>query len=426
MIGLKAPKSWQGGLQLTYYIGPGFKDKSLTLRVDVNSSLEFKTIYNVIGQIRGAEEPDRYVLLGNHRDAWVFGAADPVSGTAVLMELSRGLGELIKKGWRPRRTIMLCSWDAEEIGAVGSTEWVEENTQILQNRAVAYLNIDQAVNGNFSLNVDASPLLKHLALQLTQEICDPTVPDTCKSMYEVMLERDITKHVNGRAVCNDLSFGSDYGAFYHFLGIPCADWSYIFGGRYNIRRAYPVYHSVHDTFYWMKTFVDPEFQTHLAVTKFAGAFLLKLSDSELLPLNTTSYGEFLKSKAVSLEKNATLRAHNISTVSFSRAVRRFAKVSRQFERGKLNEKPENFRILNDQMMQVEKAFIQTVEENDWKLSRHVIHGLNIDDLYDYLYFPRVHYAMIKAKKTGDWKLVEKEISLLTYAITSAANVLKPI
>ena len=125
MIGLKAPKSWQGGLQLTYYIGPGFKDKSLTLRVDVNSSLEFKTIYNVIGQIRGAEEPDRYVLLGNHRDAWVFGAADPVSGTAVLMELSRGLGELIKKGWRPRRTIMLCSWDAEEIGAVGSTEWVE-------------------------------------------------------------------------------------------------------------------------------------------------------------------------------------------------------------------------------------------------------------------------------------------------------------
>ncbi|XP_022779944.1 N-acetylated-alpha-linked acidic dipeptidase 2-like [Stylophora pistillata] len=426
MKGLKAPKSWRGGLQLTYCIGPGFKDKTLTLRVEVNNSLETKTIYNVIGQIRGTVEPDRYVLMGNHRDAWVFGAADPVSGTAVLMELSRGLGKLIGKGWRPRRTIMLCSWDAEESGAVGSTEWVEENAQILQNRAVAYLNIDQAVNGNFSLNVDASPLLKQLAVRLTKEICDPTVPDTCKSMYEVMLERDVTKHVNGCATCDDLSFGSDYGAFYHFLGISCADWSYIFGGRYNIRRAYPVYHSVHDTFYWMKTFVDPEFQTHLAVTKFAGAFLLKLSDSELLPLNTTTYGEVLQSKAVLLEKNATLRVHNISTAAFSRAVRSFAKVSHQFERGKLKEKPENYRILNDQMMQVEKAFIQTVEVNDWKLSRHVIYGLNDENLYGDLFFPRVHYAMIKAKKSGDWKLVEKEMSLLTHAITSAANVLKPI
>ena len=127
----------------------------------------------MIGQIRGKEEPDRYVLMGNHRDAWVFGGADAVSGTSVLMEVSRGLGELLKAGWRPRRTIMLCSWDAEEIFVVGSAEWVEENAQILQDRAVAYLNMDVAVNGNFSINVDANPLLQDVAVSLTKEVCDP-------------------------------------------------------------------------------------------------------------------------------------------------------------------------------------------------------------------------------------------------------------
>ena len=245
-------------------------------------------------------------------------------------------------------------------------------------------------------------------------------------MYEVMLERDVTKHVHGNPVCNNLPFGSDYGAFYHFLGVSCADWSYIFGGMYGIRRTYPVYHSMHDTFYWMKTFVDPNFQTHLTVTKFAGAFLLKLSDSELLPFNTTTYGEFLHSKSIALETNPILEAHNISTAAFSRAVMNFAKTSGQFERNKLKGKPEDFRALNDQMMQPEKAFIQTAKSNDLKLSRHVIYGLNVRNLYGDLCFPRVHYAMIKAKKTGDWKLVEKEISLLTYSINSAANVLKPI
>ena len=366
--------------------------------MEVNNHLETKTIYNVIGQIRGAEEPDRYVLMGNHRDAWVFVC----------------------------RTIMLCSWDAEEMGAVGSAEWVEENARFLQDRAVGYLNMDVAVNGNFTFNVDANPLLQDIAVSLTKDVCDPTVLHTCKSMYDVMLERDVTKHVNGSPVCNNLPFGSDYAAFYHFLGVSCADWSYIFGGMYDIRRTYPVYHSLYDTFYWMKTFVDPGFKTHLAVTKYAGIFLLKLADSKLLPFNTTTYGELLRSKLIILETNAALKSHNVSTVALSRAVKNFVRISREFERNKVKQGPEKLRALNDQMMQLEKAFIQTVETNDHKQLRHVIFGLNVRNLYGDLYFPRVHYALIKAQETGDCKLVEKEISLLTYAVNSAAKVLKPI
>ena len=407
-------------------MGPGFKDQSISLRMEVNNKLETKSIYNVIGQIRGAEEPDRYVLMGNHRDAWVFGAADAASGTSVLMEVSRGLGELLKSGWRPRRTIMLCSWDAEELLVIGSTEWVEENARILQDRAVGYLNMDVAVNGNFSIRVDANPLLQDVAISLTKEVCDPTVPHTCKSMYDVMLERDVTKHVNCSPVCDNLTFGSDFASFYQFIGVSSADWSYIFGGIQGIRRTYPVYHSIHDSFYWIKHFVDPEFKIHLAVAKYTGIFLLKLSDSYLLPFNTKTYSEILQSKAVTLETNVHLQANNISTAAFSRAVRNFAENSRDFERKKINIGSENLRMVNDQMMQIEKAFIQTVEVNDPKQLRHVIYGANLSNLYRGKTFPRVHHALKMAGETGDWELVKKEISLLTYSINSAANVIKPI
>ena len=356
----------------------------------------------------------------------MFGAADPVSGTSILMEISRGLGELLKAGWRPRRTIMLCSWDAEEIHVVGSTEWVEENARVLQDRAVGYLNMDVAVNGNFSINVDASPLLQDVAISLTKEVCDPTVPHTCRSMYDVMLERDVTKHVNGSPVCKIPSLGSDYAPFYYFTGVSFADLCYMFGGTNGVRRAYPVYHSTHDTFYWMKTFVDPEFKTHLAVTKYAGIFLLKLSDSALLPYNTTTYGELLQSKAKTLETNSHLQAHNISTVAFSRAVKNFAKISRKFQQNKTKRGPEDLRVLNDQMIQLEKAFIQTVEANNPKQVRHVIFGPNRCNHYKGISFPRVNRAVKMARKTGDWEPVIKEISLLTFSINSAASVLKQI
>lgn len=428
MKGPKAPKEWQGGLDLTYHVGPGFTDKSLSLHMEVNSKSEIRTIYNVIGKIRGKEEPDRYVLMGNHRDAWVFGAADAVSGTSVLMEVSRGLGELLKSGWRPRRTIMLCSWDAEELFIVGSAEYVEENAQILQDRAVAYLNMDVVVNGNFSINVDANPLLQNLAISLTKEIRDPTVERSNRSMYDVMLERDVTKHINGSAFCENLPFGSDYVAFYQFIGVSCADWSYIFGGTHGIRRSYPVYHSLHDTFYWMKTFVDPEFKTHLAMGKYAAMFLFDLSESPMLPFNTTTYAKLIQSKAKEVEQNLHLKKHDINLMAFSHAIENFVNISHEFEanKSKLRIVAKDLRPVNDQMMLLEKAFIQTVEPNNPRQLRHVIYGPDLLNLYDGLYFPRLNHAIKMAITSGDWDQVQKEISLLTYSVNSATSVLKPI
>ena len=424
--GRKAPKSWQGGLQMTYRIGPGFVKPNFTIRMEVYNKLETKTIYNVIGRIRGNEQPDRYVLMGNHRDAWVFGAADAVSGTSILMEISRGLGKLLRAGWRPRRTIMLCSWDAEELLVVGSTEWVEENAKVLQDRAVAYLNMDVAVNGNFSFNVDATPLLQDFAVSLTKQVCDPTVSHTCRSMFDVMLERDVTKHTNSSPVCDNLSFGSDYAAFYHFTGVSSADWSYIFGGIPGVRRSYPVYHSAHDSFSWVKSFVDPEFQIHLAVARYAGTFLLQLAESKRLPFNTSAYGQLLRLKSAPLVNDRRFKANNISMAAYSRAVKHFVKTARMFQDRAEEEKADELRTMNDQMMQLERAFIQTIVTNDPKQLRHVIYAPDVSNLYDGLYFPRLQHATATAERTGNWELVKKEVSLLTYSINSATKVLEPI
>ena len=414
---------------MTYRTGPGFTDSRLRLRLEVHNKNETRAIYNVIGTITGRTEPDRYVLMGNHRDAWVFGAADPVSGTSVLMEVARGLGTLLGAGWRPRRTVMLCSWDAEEIFVVGSTEWVEENSNVLWDRAVVYLNTDVAVGGDFSLNVDSSPVLCDFLLAATKDL--PAPHGRGKSLYDVMIERDVTKHRHGVAKCDNLPFGSDYGAFYHFTGVSSADWSYIFGGKYGIRRSYSMYHSVHDTFNWMKTFVDPDFEIHLAVARYSASVLLKFADAPLLPFNATRYAAVIKKYSHSLVSNSRLENAGINLGPLSKAVDRFEKAARDFEAFKaeylqIESTNKSFRVLNDQMAKLERAFIQTVEENNPRQLRHVIYGPNLKNMYGGVVFPRVHWATQDAMRSHNWDRVRREVSVLLYHISSAAKLLEPV
>ncbi|XP_052117275.1 probable glutamate carboxypeptidase LAMP1 isoform X2 [Arachis duranensis] len=173
-----AEHDWQGSKDApTYRVGPGPGILNLTFKGQENIA----SIQNVIGVIEGAEEPDRYVILGNHRDAWTFGAVDPNSGTAALLEIAQRFGKLQKQGWKPRRTIILCNWDAEEYGLIGSTEWVEENRELLASRAVAYLNSDCAVGGA-GFNAMATPQLDELIKKATQQVTDPD--NSSQSLYE--------------------------------------------------------------------------------------------------------------------------------------------------------------------------------------------------------------------------------------------------
>src|SRR5213593_189985 len=299
------PKDFQGGLPFAYHIG-GTND----VRVHLKTDIEFvtKTIWDVITRIDGAVERDRWVVLGNHRDAWVFGAVDPNSGTTAMLELGRGLGQLLKSGWQPRRSIILCSWDAEEEGLIGSTEWAEEKASELREKAVAYLNMDAAVSGpNFGAS--SVPSMWKLIRSAAENVRDPK---TGNSVYEAWRDRAWENapesdryDANGSEKpappprIGALGSGSDYTPFLQHLGVPALDMG--FGGDYG------VYHSAYDSFYWMSHFGDPTFQYHVAAAQIWGTIAMRLADAAGLPLDYTDYAAQLREFVNETKRMATRR-----------------------------------------------------------------------------------------------------------------------
>ena len=283
------PEGFQGGLPFAYHVG-GTDD----VRVHLKTEMDYKVrkIWNVIARIEGDEEKDRWVLMGNHRDAWTFGAVDPNSGSTAMLEAAKGFGRLMKSGWKPRRTIILCSWDAEEYGLIGSTEWAEEYADELKRKAVAYLNMDAAVSGaNFGAS--SVPSLWRLIRSTTRDIRDPK---TSKTVYQQWQDRarenrpeaEMTDAETGsdakiaEARIGALGSGSDYTPFLQHLGIPSLDMG--FGGDYG------VYHSAYDSFHWMSQFGDPTFEYHVAAAQLWGTVALRLADAEGLPFYYSDYG----------------------------------------------------------------------------------------------------------------------------------------
>ncbi|HEY0082840.1 MAG TPA: M28 family metallopeptidase, partial [Pyrinomonadaceae bacterium] len=298
------PAGFQGGLPFAYHVG-GTPDVRVHLKTEMD--FQMRTIWNVIGRIEGAEEPDRWIILGNHRDAWTFGAVDPNSGTTAMLELARGFGELLKQNWRPRRTIIFGSWDAEEQGLIGSTEWVEEHAAELRERAVAYLNMDSAVSGaNFGAS--SVPSLWKLIRTAARDVRDPK---TGKSIYQAWQER--AREARPAAESADagadapvaearigaLGSGSDYTPFLQHLGIPSLDMG--FGGDYG------VYHSAYDSFNWMEKFGDPSFAYHVAAAHIWGTITLRLANARALPFDYTDYALEIRDFVNETRKTAAQR-----------------------------------------------------------------------------------------------------------------------
>ncbi|KAJ2899501.1 Vacuolar protein sorting-associated protein 70, partial [Coemansia aciculifera] len=289
-------KDWVGGLTsrgVEYWTGPS------TLSVNLLNHVEYKTtpIQNVIGRIPGSEEPDRAVIIGNHRDAWCAGATDPSSGSAVLLELARSFGELMKLGWRPRRTIIFASWDAEEYSLVGSTEWVEDNIDWIRADVVAYVNVDAAVMGS-EFGASASPMLKDLLFSVTKQVGFPGTNETVYDAWLRQSESDVpidgvnsTKH---RApVVDSLGSGSDYTPFMAHAGISSVNVG--FGGGLG------AYHSNYDSLQRMLTFIDPGFELHRAMTRICGLIVIHLADDAVLKLSAVSYAQSLRGYIRELE-----------------------------------------------------------------------------------------------------------------------------
>ncbi|HEY2684606.1 MAG TPA: transferrin receptor-like dimerization domain-containing protein [Steroidobacteraceae bacterium] len=282
--GRVAPPGWRGDLPLAYHIGPG----PAKVHMKVQSEWSMKTIYDVIAKIKGSEEPDRWVIRGNHHDGWVYGAADPLSGQVALMAEAKAIGKLVKEGFKPRRTLVYASWDAEEPGLIGSTEWAETHAAELKTKAVLYVNSDVNVRG--FLHGEGSHALQRFTSEAARDVKDPETNTSVlgralihKRVSAYESGADAPRAANGDLVLAALGSGSDYTPFLQHLGVSALDLG--FGGESD----YGVYHSAYDSFEHYRRFDDPKFEYGVALAKVAGRLMLRTSQAELIPAQESDF-----------------------------------------------------------------------------------------------------------------------------------------
>ena len=371
------PKGFQGAFPFPYHVG-GTNDVRVHLKTDMDYQL--RKIWDVVARIEGSAEKERWIVMGNHRDAWVFGAVDPNSGTATMLETARGFGQLLKNGWQPRRTIILCSWDAEEYGLEGSTEWAEEHDAELQQKAVAYLNVDVAVNGpNYSAS--SVPSLWKLIRSATREIKDPK---TGKTVYQQWQDRareqrnETDPDYDEEARVGPLGSGSDYTPFLQHLGIASTDMG--FGGDYG------VYHSAFDSFTWMSKFGDPDFTYHVAAAQLWGMMAMRLAAADGLQFDYRDYADAIRdyfNEAMKLAKRRKLDSA-IDEKAMNDAINNFADEATRVERDRQqlvaqggSSSAAKLRRLNDALMFTERAFIDERGLNGRPWYKHEIYAPGI-------------------------------------------------
>ncbi|KAM8976157.1 N-acetylated-alpha-linked acidic dipeptidase 2 isoform 2-T2 [Pelodytes ibericus] len=440
MGGPAPPNTWKGSLNISYNIGPGFRSEfsNRKVRMHVHSNNEVTRIYDVIGTIRGAVEPDRYIILGGHRDSWVFGGIDPTTGAAVLQEIARSFGKKLKEGWRPRRTIIFASWDAEEFGLLGSTEWAEENAKILTERGVAYINSDSSIEGNYTLRVDCTPLMYRLVYNLTKQISSPDEGFENKSLYESWLQKDPSVDQADLPRINKLGSGSDFEAYFQRLGLASGRARYTKNMKTDKYSNYPLYHTVYETFHLVERFYDPTFKKQLAVAQIRGSLVYEIADSPIIPFNVQDYGEELKKYADNIEKlakknEAKMLPYNVAFEPLFSAIQNFTNAANglhhRLETVDQND-PLAVRILNDQLMFAERAFIDPLGLPGRPFYRHVIFAPSSHNKYAGESFPGIYDALFdienKENQRQAWEEVKRQISIATFTVQAAAETLKEV
>jgi N-acetylated-alpha-linked acidic dipeptidase len=285
LAGPVAPASWRGDLPGPYHIGPG--PAKVHMKLEFNWNLV--PIYDVIARLPGSKYPDQWIVRGNHHDGWVNGATDPLSGTVAMMEEARGIAELAKTGWKPKRTLIFCSWDAEEQGLLGSTEWVEAHREELQKKAIVYINSDS--NSRGFLDAAGSQTLEKFMNQVARDVEDPekkiSVQERAraKQIIEGSPEERKEAHDREDLRMGALGSGSDYTPFLQFAGIASLNIGY--GGE----EEYGQYHSIYDSFDHYMKFMDPTFIYGVALAKTGGRIMLRLANAELLPFEFTGFSD---------------------------------------------------------------------------------------------------------------------------------------
>jgi len=421
MNGMEAPKSWQGALPIKYRL-----TGAVTAHVKVDMDTSFQQ-YNVVeARIRGSELPDEWVLLGNHRDAWVFGGVDPSSGTASMMELTRALGELKQRGERPRRTVIVCSWDGEEYALTGSTEWGEQFADDLKKKLVAYLNVDESVAGaattagpeGLSFSPSAVASLAPMLVEASKDVRAPSG----KSLYEAWRatskrdDKASAPPLDSGLVETRIGSGSDHTVFLNHLGRPVINLG--FGGDYG------VYHSMYDDHYWMEHIGDPAFEYHIALTNIWGLLALRLADADVLPYDFGFNGITLDHFLTELELRRKIDRRKVKLKKLHERLADFQNagnelretVEQRLASGAIT--AEKMRQLNQELLQVEANWLdpQGIPGRPW--FQHLLYAARYT--YAHLEFP----GLTEAVEKGDWKLASDQAVLIQRALEKNIELLR--
>uniref|UniRef100_A0A670JXR6 Aminopeptidase NAALADL1 n=1 Tax=Podarcis muralis TaxID=64176 RepID=A0A670JXR6_PODMU len=430
-----AEAAWQGALGCVYHLGPGFRQDGLfpnssEVQVNVHNYRRINTSSNVMGLIRGSVEPDRYVLYGNHRDSWVHGAIDPSSGTAVMLEISRVLGKMVKEG--KLRAGCVCVfyflWWGKFL-CLSHLSATQEFYSKLQQRSVAYINVDIAVFANATLRAQGTPPAQSVIFAAVKT----PAADSSLSVYENW-KQHFSRNSSVYGVIpslGSLGAGSDYASFIHYLGITSMDIAYTYDRSKTSARIYPAYHTAFDTFHYAETFIDPGFTSHQTVARTAGNVLIRLADALILPLNVSDYGETLQQMySVAREAfQADLTHHNISLDPLWAAINRFQAAAAGLNqrianlREEANPSPLDVRMVNDQLMLLERAFLNPRAFPEKYYYSHVIMASRSSSLAT---FPGLADAYDNAKEDGLWGEVHKQLTIVIQVIENAASILEPV
>jgi len=417
--GPETPRSWQGALPFTYHVGPG----PVKVKMHLKHDYRYFTIWDVIGKIPGTKYPDQWVVVGNHRDAWVYGAVDPNSGTASMLEAVHGMSKLLQDGWKPERTLVFASWDAEEEGLIGSTEWAEQYAKELSH-AAAYFNLDVAVSGP-DFSASAVPSLKGFMRDVTRFVRSPKGG----MLYDVWKEekakeaenrtRDFGQtsppnaHVEQDVAVGDLGSGSDYSVFIQHLGIPSTDMT--------SRGPYGVYHSTFDDFTWFKKFADPDFLYEQEMARVLGLEALHMADADVLPYDYELYGKEISAYIERAQDKAKTMLGK-GAPDFGQAVaaaKRFTAGGAKVLAIQKNP-PQDTARLNRALMAAERALLleKGLPNRPW--FRHAIYAPGQYTGYAAVVIPGVNEA-VDAK---DAPLTKEQLRALTEALNRAAGVLE--
>jgi N-acetylated-alpha-linked acidic dipeptidase len=413
------PHGWQGALPFRYHIGQfGGLDSKAGVRVHLVSQQDYqrRIIWDVVGKISGSEYPGEWVVTGNHRDAWVYGAVDPSSGTAAMLESVHGIGALLRQGWRPRRTLVFASWDAEEEGLIGSTEWVEEHAKTLE-RAVAYFNTDVAVSGP-DFTASAVPSLKQFVREVARSVPSPAGGAVYDQWKNSRSESDEHRASNAPPAAEevhigDLGSGSDFTPFFQHAGVPSTDIS--------SEGPYGVYHSAFDNFAWYTQNADPKFVYLQEMARVLGLEALRMADADVLPYDYAAYASAIESYIQAAKRRAG--DNGLGSLDFGpaqAAAGRLAAAARK-ARSRQMAPTRDLAKLNLALRETESALLSPAGLPNRPWYRHVIFAPGEFTGYAAVAIPGVNEAI----DARDSKRAALQLAVLAEALDRAAHTLDP-